>query len=95
MYKLIVILKEINCELEYAKKYIEQVCNNLDYEKAKEIYASLAKDEINHAEKLYGLAEDVVKLSDDDKEKHTWEYLKGSIQVKLNKLRTKWQLVDK
>lgn len=86
------IISYAYCELEMADKYID--CAVAHDGEEKELYKSLAKDELSHAEKLVNLGNAKAKsLDEHDKHYIIWEYEKENILSKWMRIKSEWAMI--
>lgn len=88
MHKLRKVLEQIHKELEAAEDYIE--CALISDDDRKDVYKSLSRDELSHAEKLMNMCE---KHVEEDK-KLIWEFEKDMLKHKHLTLKTKFSHVE-
>ena len=88
MHKLHKILKQIYKELEAAEDYIHCAANSEN--DPRDVYKSLARDELSHADKLVNLCNRHIE----DEMKAIWEFEKESIMERIIHNKTKLQHVD-
>ena len=87
------LIYQIHNELDMAEQYID--CAARAEDDAKDVYKSIARDELNHAEKLIAIGN--TKLASkmgDVKCKVIWEYEKDNFASKMTKLRAEWSAIS-
>lgn len=82
-------IRQIERELEAANDYIHCAAKSEGNER--DVYKSLASDELGHAEKLMRLCE---KMHHDDEKAKAWKYLSDVFKDQIIQLKTKYQLID-
>lgn len=88
MHKLHKIIKQVHKELEAAEDYIH--CASVSEDDVKDVYKSLSRDELSHAEKLIMMCD---RHIDEDK-KILWEFEKEMMKDRHLNLKSKLSHID-
>lgn len=88
MHKLHKILKQIHKELEAAEDYIH--CASVSEDDVKDVYKSLSRDELTHADKLMTMCERHIE----DEKKMIWDFEKEMMKDRYMDLKTKLSHID-
>lgn len=87
------LIHQIHNELDMAEQYID-CASKAEYEE-RDTYRSIAKDELNHAEKLISMGNSkLTSKTDDVKYKFIWEYEKENFATKMTKLKAELSLLS-
>ena len=86
------IMKYIKEELEMSECYIAS--SNMSQDDEKDLYKSISKEELNHAEKLMNLVDTKINgLPMNDQQRIIWDYEKDNYKEKFLELKTRWALL--
>lgn len=88
MHKLHKILKQIHKEFEAAEDYIH--CASVSEDDVKDMYKSLARDELSHAEKLMNMCDRHLE----SEMKGIWDFEKEMLRHRHLFLKTEWTHLD-
>lgn len=86
------IMKYIKEELEMSECYIAS--SNMPQDDEKDLYKSISKEELNHAEKLMNLVDTKIStLPMNDRQRIIWDYEKDNYKEKILRIKTRRALL--
>ena len=87
------LIRQIHDELNMADQYIE--CASHKEGEARDVYRSIGKDELNHAEKLMALGDQhIMSMQDMDPSRIIWDYQRDSFKDRYIKLKAEWSMLN-
>lgn len=87
------LIHQIHDELNTACSYIE--CASHKEGDDRDVYRSLSKDELNHAEKLMTLGDNhAASMQSSDSLRIIWEYQREQFKDRYIKLKAEWSMLN-
>lgn len=87
------LIHQIHDELNMAENYIECAAHKEGDDR--DVYRSISKDELNHAERLMVLGDQhAASMQAEDSHRIIWEYQRDQFKNKYIKLKAEWSMLN-